>query len=179
MSPTDAIALLAPAFSNQEARGASPTSWADLGSGSGVFTLALAALLYPGSVVHAVDRHRGIRALTTANNVIIQPYKADFVRERLPFHRMDGIIMANSLHSVKDKPTLIHRLREEPLRSEHEFLIVEYDTDRPTPVWVPYPVSFSSLRPLFQLLGYRDITRLADRPSVYNRNPIYSARIAW
>jgi len=34
--------------------------WADLGAGSGAFTLALAELLGPGGEVIAVDRDRGI-----------------------------------------------------------------------------------------------------------------------
>ena len=103
--------------------------------------------------------------------------KADFVRDRLPISNLDGIIMANSLHYVRDKPALIRRLRDSTLKPDHDFLIVEYDTDRPTPIWVPHPLSFSSLRSLFHMLGYHNVTRLADRPSVYNRNPIYAARI--
>ena len=35
-----------------------------------------------------------------------------------------------------------------------------------------------SLRSLVHVLGYHNITRLADRPSVYNRNPIYAAVIS-
>ena len=33
-----------------------PTTWADLGSGTGTFTLALADLLSAGSTVHAIDQ---------------------------------------------------------------------------------------------------------------------------
>ncbi len=86
--------------------------------------------------------------------------------------------MANSLHYVKDKPTLIRTLRAANLRPQHAFLIIEYDTDRPTPIWMPYPVSFTSLQTLFHTAGYSTIIRLAGHPSIYNRNAIYSAYIA-
>jgi methylase of polypeptide subunit release factors len=33
-----------------------PTTWVDLGCGTGTFTLALADLLAPGCVIHAMDR---------------------------------------------------------------------------------------------------------------------------
>src|SRR5262245_12950400 len=46
----DAIALLRPAVS------ATRGTWADLGAGTGTFTLALAELLGPGGRVFAVDR---------------------------------------------------------------------------------------------------------------------------
>jgi methylase of polypeptide subunit release factors len=38
---------------------ARPQSWCDLGCGSGTFTTALAQLLAPGSMIHAVDLNPG------------------------------------------------------------------------------------------------------------------------
>jgi trans-aconitate methyltransferase len=35
-----------------------PQIWADLGCGDGTFTTALASLLAPDSVIHAVDKNR-------------------------------------------------------------------------------------------------------------------------
>jgi hypothetical protein len=64
------------------------------------------------------------------------------------------------------------------LRPQHVILIIEYDTDRPTPVWVLYPMSFASLQTFFHNAGYSTILRLADHPSIYHRNAIYSAYIA-
>jgi trans-aconitate methyltransferase len=174
MSPAEALALLSPApikFTNA-------ARWADLGCGAGLFTVALASLLPPGSTVYAIDRKPAIRPQLTPNQVSIQPKKADFVKQNLPTLDLDGILMANSLHYVKDKPTLLRTLRAANLRPQHAILIIEYDTDRPNPIWVPYPVSFASLQTLFQNAGYSTIIRLADHPSIYNRNAIYSAYIA-
>jgi precorrin-6B methylase 2 len=36
--------------------GARAQRWCDLGCGAGTFTLALATLLPPGSVIHAIDK---------------------------------------------------------------------------------------------------------------------------
>jgi SAM-dependent methyltransferase len=174
MSPTEALTLLSPTPVNSS----NPTRWADLGCGSGLFTLALASLLQSGSTVYAVDRQPKIRPQLTPNQVSIDPVKTDFVKNALPFRDLDGILMANSLHYVKDKPTLVRNLRTANLRRQHALLIIEYDTDRPTPVWVPYPVSFASLQMFFHNAGYSTIIRLADHPSIYHRNAIYSAYIA-
>ena len=173
MSPTEALGLLSPAPLKSD----HPTRWADLGCGSGLFTRALATLLQPGSTLYAIDRQLAMRFPTTANHVSIQPIKADFVKQDLPIRDLDGILMANSLHYVKDKSTLVRNIRTANLRRQHALLIIEYDTDRPTPIWVPYPLSFMSLQTLFHADGYSTIIRLADRPSVYNRNAIYSAFI--
>ncbi len=173
MSPTEALALLSPA----PLKSPHPTRWADLGCGSGLFTRALATLLQPGSTIYAIDRQQAMRPQTTPNQVSIQPIKADFVKQTLPILDLDGILMANSLHYVKEKSTLVRILRTFNLRPQHAFLLVEYDTDRPTPIWVPFPLSFTSLQTLFHTAGYSTIIRLADHPSIYNRNAIYSAYI--
>jgi ubiquinone/menaquinone biosynthesis C-methylase UbiE len=184
MTSAEALTLLSPALTHRDP-GPQPsplkshfsTRWADLGCGSGLFTLALATLLKSGSTIYAVDRQPKIRPQTTPNHVAIEPVKADFAKIPLPVRDLDGILMANSLHYVKDKPALIRTLRAVTLRPQHAFLIIEYDTDRATPIWVPYPVSYANLGPLFLDAGYSSITRLADRPSIYNRNKIYSAYI--
>jgi SAM-dependent methyltransferase len=186
MSPFEALALLqaAPAFRHPVIQppavdsSTNPARWADLGCGSGLFTLALASLLPAASTVYAIDRYPAIRSQLTPNQVSIQPKKADFVKQNLPTLDLDGVLMANSLHYVKDKPTLIRTLRAANLRPQHAFLIIEYDTDRPTPIWMPYPVSFTSLQTLFHTAGYSTIIHLSAHPYIYNRNAIYSAYIA-
>lgn len=60
--------------------GTTPTHWADLGCGSGVFTLALADLLAPGSTIEAIDLNPTIAEQTTARGVRIIPRKADFTK---------------------------------------------------------------------------------------------------
>lgn len=84
--------------------------------------------------------------------------------------------MANSLHYVEDKKALLDNLSAS-LKSGGSFLIVEYDTDKPAPPWVPYPVSFRSLQPLFAKFGYLSVENLGERASVFGRANMYAALI--
>jgi ubiquinone/menaquinone biosynthesis C-methylase UbiE len=149
------------------------TNWADLGCGSGMFTRALANYLQPGSRIYAVDKTPP-RAIDTAVEVIIQ--QADFVNDPFGFNQLDGIIIANALHYVKDKERFIKKMQD-ALKPEGLLLVVEYDTDRPVPVWVPYPASFKTLQQLFERQGYTHIEKLHEKPSIYGRANIYTSLI--
>ena len=154
----------------------SPTRWADLGCGSGLFTLALAQFLAPGSTIDAIDLRPGIRQQTTPGGVTIRPRTADFTRDDLaPGGRngiagLDGILMANSLHYVRDKTAFLARIKEVPA-----LLLVEYDTDRPVARWVPYPVSFATASALFAAAGRQNVQKLGTRPSAFGRAELYGA----
>lgn len=153
-----------------------PMRWADLGCGSGLFTLALSHFLPVDSVVYAIDRRTSVRQQKTADGVSIVPFELDFVKDALNLGELDGIIMANSLHYVEDKPGLIQKLEQE-LRPGLPFVLVEYDTDVSLPVWVPYPVSFNSLQNLFYASGYVRVEKISDRPSAFGRSRMYSALV--
>jgi trans-aconitate methyltransferase len=156
-----------------------PTTWADLGCGTGTFTLALAGLLAPGSTIHAMDVDGALlRTIPPAHkSVSIRTHDGDFLRQELwPFADLDGIVMANSLHYVEDQATFI-RACEPWMMSPRRFLIVEYDTDTANR-WVPYPVPQMRLIELFNGAGYRSIRILRSRPSLYRRAPLYSALVS-
>ena len=120
--------------------------WADLGSGEGAFTLALADLLGPTGSIHTVDRDGRalqvqVRALRDAfPNVSVTPLVADFTMP-LELPPLDGIVMANSLHFERDKLAVL-RLVGGYLRPAGRLVLVEYDTDHGNP-WVPFPLSFA------------------------------------
>jgi ubiquinone/menaquinone biosynthesis C-methylase UbiE len=172
MTQRDAIALI----DHPLLRAAPPTRWADLGCGSGTFTLALAALLPPGSTIEAIDLRPGIARQTTAGGVTIIPRSADFVADDLALSGLDGILMANSLHYVRDKPALLQKLRAcYRAAAGGPLLLVEYDTDRPTPHWVPYPLSFASAAKLLPAAGWSQIQKLGSRPSAFGRSQLYAA----
>lgn len=151
------------------------TEWADLGCGSGLFTYALAQMLDAGSVVYAVDKDPvRLQSLHNPGDVDIRPLQLDFITTPLPWHNLDGILMANSLHFVSDKKLLIRQLSHH-LKHAGNFLIVEYDTDKPVPQWVPYPVSFRSLQALFGRAGFTVVEKLGERTSAYGRANMYAA----
>ncbi len=153
-----------------------PTRWADLGCGSGLFTLTLAGMLQPGSTVYAIDRYPTIAQQQTANGVSIEPQTADFVKDHLTFKNIDGILMANSFHYVKNKLDLLSKLQS-ILSPNNTFVIVEYDRTKSVPIWVPHPLSFALLQPLFRNAGYSSITRLGEMPSAFGGSNLYGAII--
>ena len=149
-------------------------TWADLGCGDGTFTLALATRLTRGSTIHAMDRDAA--ALTNIPRefagTTIRTHAGDFTKLPWPFGALDGILLANSLHYVRDQEDFI-RACGQAMSDPHRFLIVEYDTDRANP-WVPYPISRRKLEKLFGNAGYTS-TSLGTRPSIYQRAAIYAA----
>jgi SAM-dependent methyltransferase len=181
MTQRDAIALIDHPFLHAT----SPVNWADLGCGSGTFTFALAALLPPGSTIEAIDLRPGIAQQTTANGVSIIPRRTDFAKDDLGLTNLDGILMANSLHYVRDKPALLQKLRAcyrgtaatsgSGAAAGGALLLVEYDTDRPTLHWVPYPLSFTTAAQLLPAAGWSQIQKLGSRPSAFGRSELYAA----
>ena len=153
------------------------TTWADLGSGTGAFTLALADLLGPTGTIHSVDRDRHaldvqLRALREAfPGVSVAPLVADFT-EPLRLPQLDGIVMANSLHFERDKLSVL-RLVSAYLRPGGRLLLVEYGADRGNP-WVPYPMSFTTWVRIAAEAEFRDTRLLASVPSRF-LGSIYSA----
>lgn len=150
-------------------------TWADLGAGTGAFTLALAELVGPGGEVIAVDRDRGaLRELEHAlrpGGATVRALGADFTRP-IDLPLLDGIVMANSLHFVKDKApvlALVHRM----LKPSGRLLLVEYDADRGNH-WVPHPLSFETWRALANAGGFTGTRKLGSVPSRF-LGRIYSA----
>jgi ubiquinone/menaquinone biosynthesis C-methylase UbiE len=151
--------------------------WADLGSGMGAFTLALADLIGPEGEIYSVDKDRG--ALRTQERVlrarfpavIVHHLAADFSR-RLEVPALDGVVMANSLHFQRDKEPVL-RLVGGYLRPGGRLILVEYDTDRGN-MWVPYPLSYPTWEALARHSGFADTRLLVTRPSRF-LGQIYSA----
>ena len=161
---------------HQKVFNATKTSWADLGCGSGLFTNALGHMLVPGSTIFAVDNNiDALRRIQQLNNISIAKIKADFISDALSLNALDGILMANSLHFVKDKIEFIRKV-EGYFKKPGCFLIVEYNTDKPTS-WVPYPISFRSLQQLFESIQYSSIRKIHEVPSQLNQAKIYSSLI--
>jgi ubiquinone/menaquinone biosynthesis C-methylase UbiE len=153
-----------------------PTVWADLGCGSGLFTEALASLMVPESTIYAVDKNiSSFKLKPTTDNIFIKKIESDFVNYISELKNLDGIMMANSLHFIKDKMAFL-KVAKDAFRTLPCFLIVEYDTDMSNP-WVPFPLSFKTLKSIFETLGYSTIRKLHEKKSLYNTSNIFSAII--
>ena len=152
------------------------TIWADLGCGSGLFTRALSGLLFTGSTIYAVDKNiSSFQKSSFPNPVIVKTIESDFVKEDLNLQNLDGILMANALHFIRNKKSFIEKMipyfRNAPI-----FLMVDYDTDLPNP-WVPYPLSFGTLKKLFTELGFSVVKKINEKKSLYHSGKIYSVFI--
>jgi ubiquinone/menaquinone biosynthesis C-methylase UbiE len=152
--------------------------WADLGAGSGAFTLALRELLGPGGVVYAVDKDkRSLDSLARAyrsrfgdmQDLHLVP--ADFTRD-LDLPPLDGMVMANSLHYFKDKEKVLRHVRTF-LKPGGALLLVEYNVDSGN-LWVPHPLTFETYRALAPRAGFTAPRLLAKHPSSFLRE-FYSA----
>jgi ubiquinone/menaquinone biosynthesis C-methylase UbiE len=151
--------------------------WADFGAGTGAFTLALAELIGASGVVYAIDKdanalrenERQLRprfSTTTAHYHV-----ADFTRS-LVLPSLDGIVMANALHFLRDKDSMVQLMRHY-LKSNGRLLLVEYDVDKGN-MWVPHPLSYGTWEALARRNGFRETRLLATQPSRF-LGQIYSA----
>ena len=153
--------------------------WADLGSGGGAFTLALADLLGPKSEIYSIDKDQ--RALKEQERAMQARFPqatvhyrlADF-NEPLALPALDGLVIANALHYQQPaaREPLVQRLKGY-LRPGARLIVVEYNVDRGN-VWVPYPLSYRTWAALARQVGFTQTRLLATVPSRFLRE-IYSA----
>jgi SAM-dependent methyltransferase len=142
--------------------------WADFGSGTGAFTLALAELVGPTAQIYSVDKE--FRALHEQEltlrarqpQVMVHFLVADFAHH-LDLPPLDGIVMANALHFQPEKEPTV-RLLHSYLRPGGRLILVEYNVDRGNP-WIPYPLSYEPWETLARRSGFASTQLLATRPS--------------
>ena len=151
--------------------------WADLGAGTGGFTLALAELLGPTATIYAIDKNG--MDLHRLNQTMRQQFpqtdlhllQADFT-EGLELPLLDGIVMANSLHFLSSKDAFLRQMRAW-LKPNTRFLLVEYNVEEGNH-WVPFPVSYRCFTQLAKHHGFSHTELLATRPSRF-LGEIYAA----
>lgn len=151
--------------------------WADFGSGDGAFTLALRDLAGPDGEIYSVDKD--MSRLQRQEEAFAEMFPktnihflhADFTKS-LNLPKLDGILMANSLHYVKDQVPFL-RFIKHYLKPEGKLVLVEYNSDSGNR-WVPYPLSFSTLQKLIREADFKSVKQLATIQSSFLEE-IYSA----
>ncbi|HET9755316.1 MAG TPA: class I SAM-dependent methyltransferase [Candidatus Limnocylindrales bacterium] len=158
--------------------GAGPV-WADIGAGTGAFTLALADLLGDDARIVAVDRDAA--ALTQNAREVATRFPATTLttlvadlQNPLDLPRLDGLLAANSLHFVsRDRQVSVVAALAGHLLPRAPFIVVEYDADRGNP-WVPHPFSIGRWRGLASEAGLVDTVEVGRVPSRF-LGSIYAA----
>jgi len=171
MDHADHVALIKDGIAN------SGGVWADFGSGSGAFTLALAELLGSKGRIYSVDKKASSlqnqkRAMQARfPNTEVQYLNADYTRP-LELPPLDGVVMANSLHFQRDKDPVLQLIRGY-LQQRGRLVLVEYNLDHGN-TWVPYPLSYKTWQALAHRNGFVKTRLLARRPSRF-MGEIYAA----
>ena len=153
MNHADLLALLRGGLDAKGGR------WVDLGAGEGAFTLALAELLGPEARIIAIDRDAtALREIGDG----IETRVADFTKP-LGLSDLDGVVMANSLHFVRDKLRVLGAVRQ-MLKPDGRLIMIEYGSDRGNP-WVPYPMSYRTWERIAGEAGFAGTVLLHTVPS--------------
>jgi len=146
--------------------------WADLGAGSGTFTLALSTLLGPTGSVYAVDTRPQISAQAGAETTApVQVLTAD-IRQSLELPSLDGMLLANALHYIRRQTEVLGTLTDH-LRPTGKLVLIEYDRTFPNP-WVPFPIPRNKGRKLLEATGFSAIREIGSTASRYGNGEIYS-----
>lgn len=144
--------------------------WADLGCGDGIFTYLLCTLLRSGSEIYAVDKDKHVlqalqrNILEYCSETRVSLLKANFTHQ-LALPPLDGLVMANSLHFVKQKRPIITRLMN-LLKPGGQFVIIEYNTSRGNYA-VPHPLDEMAFLTLANKVGLQKAQIVAKAPSTF------------
>jgi ubiquinone/menaquinone biosynthesis C-methylase UbiE len=152
-----------------------PQTWADLGAGSGLFTKALSTLLPDESTIYAIDQEtKALNSIVLpSGKILLKKVTIDFANDPIVVEPLDGVLMANALHFVRDKFAFIGKIKK-AVKPSAKIVIVEYDRDTANP-WVPYPISYKSLQRLAGVSGLGSIAKIGSTPSKFHGADIYSA----
>jgi SAM-dependent methyltransferase len=178
VKPCEAEALIAPAIP------AATATWADIGAGEGIFTRALVRLLGPESRIYALDRDAAalneLERWASKEAAKVTTVQADFTRDfdlpGMERGELDGILLANALHFVRDPAPVLRRLAAW-LRPGGRVVFVEYDRRGPNP-WVPHPIPAERLGGIADSAGLANTVVMARQPSRFG-GELYVAVAQW
>lgn len=152
-------------------------TWADFGSGTGAFTLALAEVVGRDAHLYSIDQqHNALRQQEqtmrrTFPELQVEYIAADYTKP-LDLPALDGLVMANALHFQRHKDGVL-QLMYRYLRAGGRFILIEYNTDQGN-FGVPHPFSYESWATMAHRNGFVNTQLLATRPSRF-MGEIYAA----
>lgn len=171
MNQAEMVALIAGAFASSEI-GQVGGVWADFGAGEGNFTLALREMVGANAVIYAIDRDsRDLAQLKARVGGEVHHIHADFTQPvSLPV--LDGVIMANALHFVRDQTATLRHIYEY-LKPGGRLILVEYDFKLPRP-YVPHPIQETRFAKLAESAGFEAAEIVGRRVSPSSGASMYA-----
>jgi ubiquinone/menaquinone biosynthesis C-methylase UbiE len=151
--------------------------WADFGSGTGAFTLALAELIQPTGTIFSIDQDGSALQVQEKQmklrfpEVQVRYLQANYTH-LLELPPLDGIIAANTLHFLQNKEPVLN-LYFTYLKPTGRMILVEYNIEKGNYA-VPYPFPYPVWEQLARRSGFAVTQLLATRPSRF-LGEIYSA----
>ncbi len=155
-------------------------TWADIGAGTGVFTLALMEILKEGKIIaldknpHALYSNPQLAISNRPSKINLEIIEADF-NKPLDLTPLDGILMANALHYAQDHLTVLKNVIS-CLKPGGTFILIEYETDKPNPPWVPNPVPFALFQKLCKSARMSEPEIIGRKASIYRDGEMYVSR---
>lgn len=162
MNQQEMVALIEGAFVRDEI-GRVGGTWADFGAGSGNFTQALREMIGENALIYAVDRDkRDLAELKQRVSGEIEVIEADFTQP-LDLPSLDGVMMANALHFVRDQRAVLCQIYEY-INPGGRLILVEYDFKLPRP-YVPHPIAQTRFKSLINEAGFGESAIVGARVS--------------
>ena len=150
--------------------------WADIGAGTGLFTMALTELLPAGSTIYAIDKSpHALYKLPPQPNHQIKIIDTDYNRPIPDLPPLDGMIMANALHYTPTPKLALQNLLNY-LKPGAPFLLFEYELTRAIPTWIPYPIPYATFELICADLPLSRPEMIAQHPSIYGSRMMYLAK---
>jgi ubiquinone/menaquinone biosynthesis C-methylase UbiE len=166
MNHETAKSLIEPAIQNKTG------VWADIGAGTGTFTVALQDILTEGTIYATDKSTHMLWRLEQVENVKLVIEDADFTKPmNLP--ELDGIILANALHySFQPEKTLKKIISH--LKVGGALIFIEYELKIPRPPYIPFPIPQAKFRKIAANAGLSEPIEVGKVSSAYGHQHIYS-----
>jgi ubiquinone/menaquinone biosynthesis C-methylase UbiE len=142
---------------------------ADVGAGSGYFTVRLAKIVGPMGKVYASDIQAGMLTLLQQNaarakvdNVI--PVLGTFDDPRLPADSLDLVIMVDVYHEFSEPQKMLQRIRE-ALKADGRLVLLEYRAEDPNvPILRDHKMTKSQVKQEVEHEGFKQSRVYDDLP---------------
>lgn len=142
---------------------------ADVGAGSGYFTVRLAGLVGPGGKVYATDLQPGMLQILQGRLTRERIQNVELVlgthdNPRLPPSSVDLILMVDVYHEFSEPQTMLRRLRD-ALRPEGRLVLLEYRAEDPrVPIRAEHKMTVAQAKLEVEAEGFSLTTVNEDLP---------------